>query len=93
MEGVGDSRRCPHVSAAWRRSNTKRCTAAAEFSGGDRCESARLARVSYQDDPVGYEQRLRAKLNLRPERGFTLQTVFGFGYRLESMGGMTGEAA
>ena len=29
--------------------------------------------------------RLRAKLNLRPERGFSLQTVFGFGYRLESM--------
>lgn len=37
--------------------------------------------------------RLRAKLNLRPERGFTLQTVFGFGYRLENLGGMTGEAA
>ena len=37
--------------------------------------------------------RLRAKLNLRAERGFTLQTVFGFGYRLESLGGMTGEAA
>ncbi len=29
--------------------------------------------------------RLRAKLNLRPERGFALQTVFGFGYRLESV--------
>ncbi|MEP7221061.1 MAG: response regulator transcription factor [Novosphingobium sp.] len=28
--------------------------------------------------------RLRAKLNLRPERGFALQTIFGFGYRLDS---------
>jgi DNA-binding response OmpR family regulator len=37
--------------------------------------------------------RLRAKLNLRPERGYTLQTVFGFGYRLESLRGMAGEAA
>lgn len=31
--------------------------------------------------------RLRAKLNLRPDRGFSLQTVFGFGYRLESLDG------
>ncbi|MBS0254080.1 MAG: response regulator transcription factor [Proteobacteria bacterium] len=36
--------------------------------------------------------RLRAKLNLRPDRGFSLQTVFGFGYRLESVEGR-GEAA
>ncbi len=28
--------------------------------------------------------RLRAKLNLRPERGYALQTIFGFGYRLDS---------
>lgn len=30
--------------------------------------------------------RLRAKLKLRPERGFALQTIFGFGYRLDSTG-------
>lgn len=29
--------------------------------------------------------RLRAKLKLRPERGFALQTIFGFGYRLDSL--------
>jgi DNA-binding response OmpR family regulator len=29
--------------------------------------------------------RLRAKLDLRPERGFALQTIFGFGYRLDSV--------
>ena len=28
--------------------------------------------------------RLRTKLELRPENGYSLQTVFGFGYRLES---------
>jgi len=28
--------------------------------------------------------RLRAKLKLKPERGFALQTIFGFGYRLDS---------
>ncbi|PLK25874.1 response regulator transcription factor [Novosphingobium sp. TH158] len=30
--------------------------------------------------------RLRAKLKLKPERGFALQTIFGFGYRLDSLG-------
>lgn len=30
--------------------------------------------------------RLRAKLKLSPERGFALQTIFGFGYRLDSTG-------
>ncbi|MFM5932471.1 MAG: response regulator transcription factor [Novosphingobium sp.] len=29
--------------------------------------------------------RLRAKLDLRPEHGFALQTIFGFGYRLDSL--------
>lgn len=29
--------------------------------------------------------RLRAKLSLKPERGFALQTIFGFGYRLDSV--------
>lgn len=29
--------------------------------------------------------RLRSKLNLRPERGYALQTIFGFGYRLDSI--------
>ncbi len=28
--------------------------------------------------------RLRTKLELRPENGYSLQTVFGFGYRLDS---------
>lgn len=28
--------------------------------------------------------RIRAKLNLRPERGFSLKNVFGYGYRLDS---------
>jgi DNA-binding response OmpR family regulator len=30
--------------------------------------------------------RIRAKLQLGPERGFALRTVFGFGYRLDSSG-------
>lgn len=30
--------------------------------------------------------RIRAKLKLGPERGFALQTIFGFGYRLDSVG-------
>jgi DNA-binding response OmpR family regulator len=29
--------------------------------------------------------RLRSKLELRPERGYGLQTVFGYGYRLDSL--------
>ncbi len=29
--------------------------------------------------------RIRSKLGLRPENGYSLQTVFGFGYRLEEM--------
>ena len=28
--------------------------------------------------------RVRAKLNLRPERGFSLKSIFGFGYRLDT---------
>jgi DNA-binding response OmpR family regulator len=28
--------------------------------------------------------RVRAKLNLRPERGFALKSIFGFGYRLDT---------
>lgn len=28
--------------------------------------------------------RIRAKLGLNPDRGFALQTIFGFGYRLDS---------
>lgn len=31
--------------------------------------------------------RIRAKLSLRPENGFFLRTVFGYGYRLESYHG------
>ncbi len=31
--------------------------------------------------------RLRSKLELRPERGYGLQTVFGYGYRLDSLAG------
>jgi DNA-binding response OmpR family regulator len=30
--------------------------------------------------------RVRAKLDLKPENGFRIFTVFGYGYRLESMG-------
>jgi DNA-binding response OmpR family regulator len=28
--------------------------------------------------------RIRSKLNLRSDNGYRLQTVFGYGYRLES---------
>lgn len=30
--------------------------------------------------------RIRAKLNLQPENGFRISTVFGYGYRLDTMG-------
>lgn len=36
-----------------------------ESAGNDRCDSGRLPPVGYQDDPIGYEQRLNAKL--RPD--------------------------
>lgn len=36
-----------------------------ESAGNDRCDSVRLPPVGYQDDPIGYEQRLNAKL--RPD--------------------------
>lgn len=37
--------------------------------------------------------RLRNKLDLRPENGFRLVTIYGFGYRLEPSAGPAGETA
>lgn len=37
--------------------------------------------------------RLRNKLELRPENGFRLVTIYGFGYRLEPNAGLQGDSA